>query len=678
MLAAGPKAEKAMTGSRISTTVTRSVLLDTKHHASPLTITRTGVIDVTQTYGAAAIYGARAGDTVINRGAVMGAVGANATKTVSSGNGGAGIDLTATGTITNSGLIAGGVGGYGSGYYEKSSGGGGDGIDAVGGRIVNSGMIQGGDTGQGYETQNGNAGAGILLSGPGVDLTNSGTIAGGFGLYSSGGAGVDFTAAGTLHNTGAIIGGGFQFSGTSAVGVGLASGSVLFNAGTITGSDGSTGVSAIESTIKNVGTITGGYGFSAYREGYQPGGVGVSFSGGQLTNNGMIVGGDGLIGYYYGGSGGGNGADDSGGILINNGAIEGGVNHFPAEYGRGQYYGVDLIGAASLTNHGTILGGAGGYNIYPETNGAGGNGLSVNASSIAVNLGMIQGGASTYFEASGGRGAVVNQGGVLTNLGTIAGGAGGYNGGYGGDGVYIHGGTLITAGTLIGGAGGTGGGVPGDAVRFSYNTAGTLVVEAGAVFDGDIAGSGNSGVTDTVVLAGNHAGTLSGFGTTITNITTIVQDAHTRWTLEGSIGGTGSIALGTGGYLALSDGTVSIASIVFGAGGNETLSFGAPGSVSSTLSGFGTGDRIDLANVQASSLSYSHGTLTLFDASHAVVDTLSFSGKYTAADFSLQQEGKSTDVVYAGRHEAALHVPEGGGHVAWPDVPAVVFLWPQR
>ena len=56
-------------GKPYPTTVTHSVLLDTKHHASPLTITRTGVIDPTQTYGATAIYGAQAGDTVINRGA---------------------------------------------------------------------------------------------------------------------------------------------------------------------------------------------------------------------------------------------------------------------------------------------------------------------------------------------------------------------------------------------------------------------------------------------------------------------------------------------------------------------------------------------------------------------------------------------------------------------------------
>ncbi len=64
-----------MTGSRISNTVTRTVFLDTKHHASPLTVTPTGVIDVTQTYGAAGIMGAQAGDEVLNHGSVTAARG---------------------------------------------------------------------------------------------------------------------------------------------------------------------------------------------------------------------------------------------------------------------------------------------------------------------------------------------------------------------------------------------------------------------------------------------------------------------------------------------------------------------------------------------------------------------------------------------------------------------------
>ncbi len=116
-----------MTGSRISTTVTSSVVLDTRHYASPLTVTRTGVIDVTQTYGAAGIYGTHAGDKVINRGAITAASGAFEQGAMAY-NGGVGVDLTAMGTIINSGTISGGYGRRsGIGIINN----GGNGIDAV-------------------------------------------------------------------------------------------------------------------------------------------------------------------------------------------------------------------------------------------------------------------------------------------------------------------------------------------------------------------------------------------------------------------------------------------------------------------------------------------------------------------------------------------------------------------
>ena len=70
--------------------------------------------------------------------------------------------------------------------------------------------------------------------------------------------------------------------------------------------------------------------------------------------------------------------------------------------------------------------------------------------------------------------------------------------------------------------------------------------------------------------------------------------------------------------------------------------------MTSKLCGFAAGDRINLANVQANSLSYANGTLTLLGANNVVVDTLLFAGQYKTADFALQREGQTTDVVYAG------------------------------
>ena len=665
-----------MTGSRISTTVTSTVVLDTRHYASPLTVTRTGVIDVTQTYGSAGIYGAQTGDEVINRGAITAASGSAYSATMPD-SGGVGIDLTATGTIINSGTITGGNGGYRAGNGSDNSGG--NGIDAVGGRIVNVGTILGGNTTTDTDTQGSGAGAGVDLSGPGVDMTNSGTIIGGYAKYAAGGAGVEFTAAGTLHNLGVIIGGGAVY-GSGGSGVVLSPDGILFNAGTIDGAQGAAGLAAVDSTTTNVGTITGGAGNVAYYHSHYfiiYGGAGVSLSGGELTNNGVITGGQGsyIVGEYDYVTAGGVGVSATGGSLVNNGTIEGG-----AGLSNKGNYGVTLNDGATLTNHGTIIGGLG-INFNSRFNGDGGAGVLIQASSSAVNLGVIMGGDDADTTADGGAGVILKTGTLLTNMGTIIGGAGGppkpgglpshyYHGAFAGAAVQIYGGTLVTAGTLIGGApgmGSQGSGKPGDAVQFLGTIGGTLVVEAGAVFDGDIVGLKSQ--DDTLVLAGNKAGTLSGFGTTITALTTISEEANMRWTLEGAITGSGSVELGTGAYLALTGGTVSIASIVFGAGGVETLSFDAPAGVTSKLSGFGAGDRIDLASVQASSLSYAHGTLTLFDASHAVVDTLAFSGNYTAADFVLQREGMATDVVYAGSHATSLvpplanFSPWGGGHI---------------
>ena len=687
-----------MTGSRISNTVTSTVVLGGNLDPSPLTITATGVIDVTQPYGAAGITGAQAGDELINRGSVTAALGSSATNLGIAGAGGVGIDLTASGTIVSTGIVAGGAGGYaGSNNY---SGAGGNGIDAAGGKIVNSGMIEGGDIGgtglRGTNAQSG--GIGVYASGAGLALSNSGTIAGGFS-FGAGGAGVDFAAAGTLRNTGSILGGLTQGGIAGGVGVDLASGSVLVNRGEITGGFAASGVVAEATILHNDGTITGGYGFTVYANHKyidNAGAAGVSLTGGVLTNTGVIAGGAGT--YPFGpntASAGGAGVLDTGGAVLNYGTIEGGATQGDFVGSEGVY----LAAGASLSNHGTVMGGAGEYNRVGVS--YGGSGLDVAASANAFNAGLIQGGSGIYSGGGGGAGVVLEAGATLTNAGTIAGGAGGtpigYNGGFGGAGVFVSSGaTLTNSGTIIGGAGpapngsiGAAGGVGveiqgstftnsgtiiggadtlggsmGNAVYFA-TYAGTLVVQPGAVFEGDIASKLT--LNNTLELAGTLHGTLSGFGTSITGISTIIDDSHAHWNLQGYIHGQGPIVLDTGAYLALTDGTVSIASIVFGAGGGETLYFGAPASVSSTLSGFSAGDRIDLANTQASSLSYANGTLTLLGANNVIVDTVQFAGNNTAADFALQREGQTTEIIYVGSNasspapdfalETSLHAP---------------------
>ena len=167
---------------------------------------------------------------------------------------------------------------------------------------------------------------------------------------------------------------------------------------------------------------------------------------------------------------------------------------------------------------------------------------------------------------------------------------------------------------------------------------------------------GSSAVDDTIVLAGPASGTLAGFGTTVTGITTIDEKAGGIWTLQGSISGQGTVDIGKGASLTLTGGAVSIPSVVFAHGGDDTLVLGSPASFTATLSGFGSGDQIDLAGVKANALSYANGTLTLFGAGHSTVATLNFAGSYSTANFTLEEQHGTAEVLYTGN--PALHVQD--------------------
>jgi hypothetical protein len=100
---------------------------------------------------------------------------------------------------------------------------------------------------------------------------------------------------------------------------------------------------------------------------------------------------------------------------------------------------------------------------------------------------------------------------------------------------------------------------------------------------------------------------------------------------------------------------VKIDSIAFGA--NDLLVLGTPGWVTSVLSGFGTGDTIDLSGIAAGSLNYASGRLTLYGLDQHVVDTLAFSANYNTNDFALHADGAGgTDIVFTGAPQ--------GGHAA--------------
>jgi fibronectin-binding autotransporter adhesin len=512
---------------------------------------------------------------------------------------------------------------------------------------------------------------------PAVSLTNDGRIAGSAGSYGyntpggNGGIGVDIQGIGTIRNAGQIFGGdgGYNYNGpqggAGAAGIFITTGSVT-NQGLVQGGNsvgafagngnlGGDGIDTATGQITNSGAIMGGYGgFSS--NGYAGNaGAGVLITGlSSVSNSGSITGGAGGVGASTGGAGGAGVILQAGGTIKNTGTIAGNIGGY-AEHGGAGGVGVSLLGGGLVVNKGAILGGYGGrsrsnHNYLPGTGGAG---VQLSGGSIS-NQGDISGGAGGYAGLAlggfGGAGVILNTG-AVDNSGHIYGGAGGHDpygtGGTGGAGVYLNGGTLTNSGTITAGAAGKGGvadGDPGDAVMFG-SAVGTLVITPSSVFIGDVAA--NVSVDDTLVLSGKGSGTLAGLGTTVTGFTTIDEDAHAHWTLTGTITGNGALSIGEDSSLTL-NGSVSIGAVGFASGGNDRLTLDAPNAFSSPLSGFGSGDSIDLAGIQATSLKYANHTLTLLDVNGTIVGALTFQGKYTQADFALQASHGGTDVIYAG------------------------------
>ncbi len=161
------------------------------------------------------------------------------------------------------------------------------------------------------------------------------------------------------------------------------------------------------------------------------------------------------------------------------------------------------------------------------------------------------------------------------------------------------------------------------------SVAGTLIVNPGAVFGGDIVG--NQVVADTLVLAGYSLGTFSGLGTTVVVLNDISIRVGANWQIDGTVSGTGALKLSPGASLTVV-GTVNIASVLFYGSGGETLRLADPAQFGSVFSGFGTGDVIDLQGVNATSVDYSQDTLSLYNHG-TIVDALSFAGTTVTRTF---------------------------------------------
>jgi len=700
-----------MPGSKISTTVTNTVTIGSQAYPSPLTITATGAIAPTAysangVYAGSGLSGLR----LINHGTITAGRGAYS-QNYDGGSGGLGADLQSAATVTNTGLIAAGaggasdqanggrggigidlalggklinngsiIGGYG-GYSRQANGGAGSAaVYQNGGALTNNGSIAGGFGGgasYGFGGYGGDAGAGVVFAGSGK-ITNSGVISGGDGGYSQyhfaadGAAGVVLRASSTVTNTGSILGGtgGGSFYGSpgrGGYGVRMLRGGVLNNqaaiaggngySGFYNGSSGGAGV-ALDAggTVSNSGTIRGGNANGGFYDAGDGGAGIVLTSGGMVSNTGLIVGGAGGSSGYYAGVGG-IGVDiANGGNVVNSGTIQGGNG------GKGSYYypgaaGVYLNGG-TLTNAGTISAGlSGGYlansiqfgslaatlvvdpgavfigNIVANSNvddelllgGSGAGTLhKIGTHFIGFTTLAVQAGATWTLTAPNtlGAGTSLLDDGSLSVAGTLndQGSASvsarailqtAQNGTIQIDNVIMSGGTLSTTRSGIFAVGPT----------LAGDDTGQITVDTGATL------AGNGSITSTLVDNGAiiaQGGTLK---------------------LTQAVSGSGALTIDTGGSVA-AHASLAVASVVFASGDDETLQ-GGPSEITGVISGFGSGDVIDIRPVTATTLSFLSGTLTLLDG-NTVVDELFLAGSYDTADFALSPDGHGgTDIEFA-------------------------------
>ncbi len=265
----------------------------------------------------------------------------------------------------------------------------------------------------------------------------------------------------------------------------------------------------------------------------------------------------------------------------------------------GVYDGIDVLAAAgSVGNAGTII-----------TTDSKSSAIYFYAAGSVTNTGVISSAfhgvkaprasatvsnAGTITDSNAGYSAIaLDAGGTVTNTagGTIM---AAYHG------VYIlGGGTVINAGTI--GATGAFGAV--DLVGGFNNR---VIVDPGAVFQGQVQGGQNlnPGTVSVLELASGGAGTLAGIGSSFVNFGSIQLDPGAAWTLSGSAAG---------------------------------LAGGQP------ITGFVPGDTIVLTGVTASATTLSNGTLSLSDG-----HSLLFPGTaYTFGEFSTTNTGGNTDITVA-------------------------------
>ena len=167
---------------------------------------------------------------------------------------------------------------------------------------------------------------------------------------------------------------------------------------------------------------------------------------------------------------------------------------------------------------------------------------------------------------------------------------------------------------------------------------GTVTLTGGAIVDGQLLMQAGvfSASGDLTVSAG---GTLSGSGSVTASVNNMggISAAGGSLSFMGSVGGAGTFSLAQGGTLALLGAVGLSATVDFATSGTITL--GEAAQFHGAISGWGSGDVLDLLQVEAVSESVTGQVLTLYNSANAAVASLRFDQPITTSNFVLHQDG---------------------------------------
>ncbi|HEY2177442.1 MAG TPA: hypothetical protein VGH15_02575, partial [Caulobacteraceae bacterium] len=470
---------------------------------------------------------------------------------------------------------------------------------------------------------------GVLLGGNGAAGGYTGSGAGGAG--GVGGAAVYFEAGGTLANAATITGGvggrggagslGNAVGGVGGAGVAMAGSGSVGNNGQITG-----GVGGVGGAGRTGGALVGGTSGA--------GGAGIYFTGAEtLNNSGTIFGGQGGQGSLNYGAGGGNGGAGGVGVMqsgaasiLNYGLIQGGAggaayaSEGSAAGGNGGAA-IVLHGGGIVDNFSTIADGAGGLGAGGKPNGLQGNGIMLLTSGGVVNNGdashttaLISGVVGVY----AGAGAPA----TVTNFGTISGASTGvaFHSGSTSDRLIVEAGSTIIGGAYGGGgslelAGGTGyisglggSGLLSGAVSAAFDNFGSYVVDSGGYWA--LTGANSIGASQTftnggtVAIAPNATLTDAGILTNPGEIDIVGGAAHPPAYVRPPLSGTRTtLVVGAPAFAALE------------VSGNRTLSGGGVVSLNAYgfISGVTSGDTLTNLDNTIEGGGFIKGPLTLIN-----------------------------------------------------------------